>query len=134
MLFRSGTLIRPAENVVVRARLVESGSTVEGTLPVQLMAGVGVDDLIRRNLERSIEIKEKVLARLDRALEMERAVLEMRRQRAPAEGEAVESPCAFGALCAAIRRQAHARRDLVRSIELLTSELVQILGPAPSAP
>jgi hypothetical protein len=112
-------LIRPAEDVLVRARYEENGRSVDAALNVRLVVGVSIPDLIRRNLAESLELKGSILHSLDVALERERA--------ARALGW---SP----ALREAIRREVDAKQDITVSMRFLRALLKKHStgGPAPA--
>jgi outer membrane protein assembly factor BamB len=128
-LLTAAELIRPAEPVIVRARYAEGERVVEAALRVEVRASVGVDDLVRRNLEGSLRIKEGILGDLRDALEMERAAWSLQRAPSSGTGLATPRPCEFAPLCLAIRLEAQARRDIRKSLELLAEALAGI-GPA----
>jgi hypothetical protein len=115
--------------VIVRARYAEGERVVEAALRVEVRASVGVDDLVRRNLEGSLRIKEGILGDLRDALEMERAAWSLQRAPSSGTGLATPRPCEFAPLCLAIRLEAQARRDIRKSLELLAEALAGI-GPA----
>jgi outer membrane protein assembly factor BamB len=109
-------LIRPAEDLLIRAHYEEGGRSSDGALNVHLVAGVSLTDLIIRNLVESLEIKEGILRDIDAALERERAARALR---------------SSAALRIAINREVVARRQVVNSMKLLNVILKKLGYVAP---
>jgi hypothetical protein len=70
-------LIQPTQDVVVKARYSEQGTTVEGQLPVRIVIAVTPKQLVLRNVFATMAVKQGVLRDLEAALERERASLEV---------------------------------------------------------
>ena len=111
-------LIRPAEDVLLRAQYDEGGRSVSAALNVHVVIGVSIPELIRRNIEASLEIKAGILRDLDAALEREGAARALR---------------SLPALRSAILQEAAARRQIVSSVRSLGAALKKLGFPVPAA-
>jgi outer membrane protein assembly factor BamB len=125
----TGELIRPSEDVLVRARYTERGQTVDGALAVRISVGVPLEDLVRRNLAGALQIKQQVRLDLDSALQRERASLDVLRSLPPTPWSERAMALVTQAVC--WEDQAEVRVEW--SIVALADVLNQVLEGRPGA-
>lgn len=134
-------LISPAEHLVVRARYTERGVTADGEQPVELVIGVSVTDLIRRNLGSARDLRTEALTLFQEAdvrEEASRLILQERQQQLSQISLSAES----GEVLALIhliqaqnwsRMSVHGLTQNLLELQAALDALGSAVGPIPSS-
>jgi hypothetical protein len=118
-------LIRPYEDVTVKAVYVEGTHAVEGTLGVRIVAAVTGEDLVRRNITQAVALKQRVMNDLTAALARERASQDVLASMPPSPWVDRAIPLLADAVCL----EMNARTSVGWSLQ----DLMQLLQPAAAA-